>query len=229
MVCPLLSFWNPPQAGSRTSARRGAFTLVEMMIVIAMVALLLGVAIPGLSGVVQSMSLSQAGGKVTRLVEQARQRAMTENVMTALVLVTAAGVPEDGRALTLLECPPGGPWRQISEWHLLPDGVVVDVAGDGVSSFMTHTPAAFPFHDEAAGVPVSFHHTTLGRGRYAARIFLPGGGLLNPNDPAVLQLVPGVMAGGRVSYARRGDDGRPVNYYRVVILGATGRTKVERP
>lgn len=218
--------------GGRAHARsyRTGFTLVEMMVVITIIGLLMAVASTGLTGAIQAMSLTNSGGKVTQIMEAARQRAMTGNVMTAVILVTKSGQEGDGRAFTIVECPPGGPWVQVREWEMLPDGIVVDLdANQDNASFLLHSPQSFPFNNGQGGAPVRYNNSGLGNGTFAARIFLPGGGLLNPNDAAVLQLVQGTVDGGRVTYSRRNAGGGPANYYRVALLGASGKTKVERP
>jgi hypothetical protein len=201
-----------------------------MMVVITIISILIAISANGLTGALQAMSLTNSGGKVTQVMEAARQRAMTGNVMTAVVLVTKAGQNGDGRAFTIAECPPGGPWVQTREWELLPDGIVVDLdAGTDHASFLAHSPEKFPFNNGQSGAPVKYNGTALPSGAYAARIFLPGGGLLNPNDAAVLQVVQGTVEQGKVIYNQRNTTGKPANYYRVALLGATGKTKVERP
>jgi prepilin-type N-terminal cleavage/methylation domain-containing protein len=207
-----------------------AFTLVEMMVVITIISILMAITAAGLTGALQAMSLTNSGGKVTQVMEAARQRAMTGNVMTAVIFVTRAGQNGDGRALTIAECPPGGPWVQTREWELLPDGIVVDLdAPADHASFLANSPERFPFNNGQTGSPVKYNGFDLAPGSYAARVFLPGGGLLNPNDAAVLQVVQGTMEQGKVNYNHRNTSGKPANYFRVALLGATGKTKVERP
>jgi prepilin-type N-terminal cleavage/methylation domain-containing protein len=193
-----------------------AFTLVEMMVVITIISILMAITAAGLTGALQAMSLTNGGGKVTQVMEAARQRAMTGNVMTAVIFVTRAGQNGDGRALTTAEC--------------LPDGIVVDLdAPADHASFLANSPERFPFNNGQTGSPVKYNGFNLAPGSFAARIFLPGGGLLNPNDAAVLQVVQGTMEQGKVNYNHRNTSGKPANYYRVALLGATGKTKVERP
>lgn len=206
---------------------RRAFTLVEMLVVITLIVILTTVVVVSLHGTMQASSLTSAGNKVTQICEMARQRAMSANVLTAVVLVTNLGTKEDGRAITMLEYPMGGPWQQTLEWNILPDGIVMDQGGALANTFVSFTPGKFPF-STGNGAPVGYsnHAAPLPAGSYAARIFLPGGGLLNPNDPAQFQIVEGTMENGATHYQEKNG---PLNYYRISLLGNTGRTKVERP
>lgn len=204
------------------------FTLVEMLLVMTIMAIVLAAVGAGLGTVMPSLALTQAGGKMTQLCEAARMRAMAGNVLTAIVVVTGAGTPEDGRAMTLLEYPPGGPWKQIREWEVLPEGITMDLGNAGWDSFAAHAPARFPFAD-TEGVPAPFKGATLSPETYAARVFLPSGGLLDVDHPAQWQLVEGHVANGKTIYNRHGTGGGPANYYRIHLLSASGRTKIERP
>jgi prepilin-type N-terminal cleavage/methylation domain-containing protein len=213
---------------------RPGFTLVEILVVMIVMVTILMASFTGLGGTLRSMALTGAGNKLTQLCDAARQRAMSANVLTAVVAVTGLGVPEDGRLFCILECPPGGPWKQTREWEALPEGTTLDVSAssDSLDTFVEHSPEVFPFNGGQTGAPVAFRgHATLPPGTYAARIFLPGGGLKNASEPARFQIVEGVTNLGVTSYAHTGDgDGQaPANYYRITLIGATGGTKVERP
>ncbi len=215
------------------SLAQPAFTLVELLMVMAIMSILLGVGGMSLNRMLQASALTNQGNKITHLVEIARQRAMTANTVTALVMVKSLGVPEDGRAFTILECPPGGTWKQIREWDILPSGIVVDTLAVGLdASFFANSPQPFPFTGGSpeAGAPVDFgDYSKLPPGTYAARIFLPGGGLMNPDNATQFRLVEGSMEGGQMYYSNTRNGGPPVNYYRITLLGTTGKTKVSRP
>jgi len=66
----------PPQPPTRTSK---AFTLVEMIMVVALAALIIAMAVPGFTGVVNSMEINTAVDQITGELRKARQMAMTQN------------------------------------------------------------------------------------------------------------------------------------------------------
>ncbi|TLD70693.1 prepilin-type N-terminal cleavage/methylation domain-containing protein [Phragmitibacter flavus] len=216
----------------RETRVRAGFTLVEILVVMVVMLVILTVSFTGLGGAMRGLALTDAGNKFTQLCDAARQRAMSANVLTAVVAVTALGVPEDGRAFCILECPPGGPWKQTREWEFIPDGMTLDLSTttENLQTFAELSPAVFPFNGGTTGAPVGFrNHNKLAEGTYAARIFLPGGSLKNASEPARFQIVEGVSSGGETTYSQVGDGQTPVNYYRITLIGATGGTKVERP
>lgn len=204
------------------------FTLIEVIIVVALMAVIVSLSAPSLNSAMQAMHLTNAGNKVTQLIEAARQRAMSANVQTALILITgmtdANASQTGGRAFTIVERGSGGSWEKIREWEVLPDGIVVDLdAAAGEASFMRQSPQGLP---GAAPAPEHLGNSSY---TYALRVFLPSGGLLNPDEPARFQLVHGIVMGQRVNYTHRDKDGGPASYYRISLLGATGKTKVDRP
>ena len=205
-----------------------AFTLIEVLIVVTIIAIIVAISSISLNQTMQAMRLTNAGNKVTQLVEVARQRAMSANSQTALILVkyVPGGDIENasGRAFTVMERRSGEEWKAIREWETLPDGIVVDIgAATEVNTFVNNSPSGLP----GGGDMPAFRGQT--NYEYAMRIFMPVGGLSNPNESARLQLVEGQVMGGGVQYANKAPDGLPANYYRISLLGTTGKTKVDRP
>ncbi len=210
-----------------------AFSLVEMLAALAIVSTLVAVAVPAVSSYGRSTALAAGGNMVANLAALARQTAIARNSMAALVLLGAQGTEEDFRAFTVAEYRPGQGWSQITDWKTLPTGIVVDPSPPLASTFLLNSPRPFPF---LSGPPQQSNPPLVYQGRdvldvpgYAARIFLPGGGLLNPQHPAQIRIVEGVLNHGLVTHTRRGAGGQPANYYDLTILGATGITKVFRP
>ncbi|TLD68887.1 prepilin-type N-terminal cleavage/methylation domain-containing protein [Phragmitibacter flavus] len=212
-----------PYRDSRFSP--AAFTLIELLVVITIIGALLALSGAGLSGAMGGMAITNAGNKVSQLCDGARQRAMTGNVLTAVVIVTNAGTNEDGRAMAVFEYPPGGPaWKQFTEWNILPDGITVDVNNNSYGSFV-HNSTPLPFFAPGS---VKYHDNPLTANQFAARVFVPSGGLLESNAASQMQVVDGTTSSNTTTYTKV-LNGKPVNFYRITILGATGKTKIERP
>jgi len=209
---------------------RMAFTLVEMLAVLALASILMVAVTPALLGVVRGPALKRGGDMVRRLTEQARQTAMTKNTMTALVLLANAGTTDDYRAFTVLEYGLDTGWATTGAWERLPDGVLVDFT-TVESSFLNNSPQPFPsLNVGQTNPPVHYAHQTIpSPAGYAARIFLPTGGLKNAESSAQLRLVEGTREGSGMTYRRTGAGGVPTNYYDIAIVGVTGVAKVSRP
>ena len=208
-----------------------AFSLPELLTVIALLAIVTALVAPAVTGLGRSSALAVGGNTVSNLVTIARQKAISKNTMTALVLLTDQGSEADYRALTILEYTAGGGWSQVSKWEVLPVGISVDT-NLGASTFLTHSPQPFPFIDgipKQENPPVLYLQDSIRQNGYAARIFLPNGGLQNPEYPAQIRLVEGFSSDGETRYSHTDSNGLPPNYYDIAIVGATGLAKVNRP
>lgn len=209
----------------RFQASHRAFTLIELLVVITIIGCLLALSGAGLGGALSGMAITNAGNKVSQICDGARQRAMTGNVLTAVVVLTNANTPEDGRAFSIFEYPPGGPtWKQVTEWNTLPDGITIDLNNNAYGSFI-HNSTPLPFYTAGS---IKYHDKALTPSQFAARVFVPSGGLLDSNEASQLQVVDGTNSGATTTYTKA-PQGTPLNYYRITILGATGKTKIERP
>jgi prepilin-type N-terminal cleavage/methylation domain-containing protein len=214
------------------SAKSG-FSLIEILVVMAIMTILAFIAMPSLVGVNSSGQLSAAGNLVVDLANQARQNSITQNAMTALVMVNGSTThPEwNNRLFVLMELAPasssGTPpsWTPVSKWEMLPPGVVVDPS---FSSFMSQSPTL------ATSLPsLSYLGTSIPSSDCAYQVFLSTGGLLSPsaavNAPPILRLVTGAMNGTVATYRGAQTAGSPDNYYNVTINPYTGMLKVTRP
>jgi prepilin-type N-terminal cleavage/methylation domain-containing protein len=214
----------------RDSSRK-AFSLVELLTVIGILAIVMALVAPAVTGFGRSTTLVTGGNMVTNMITLARQRAISGNTMTALVLLTDQGSDADYRAWTIVEYTVGGRWAQVGKWEILPTGITVDCTDIvTTSSFLSHSPRPFPFLTGSANPPVAYQQAPIRDPEgYAARLFLPNGGLQNPEHPARIRLVEGFSQVGQTKYSRPSKDGKPVNFYDVAIVGATGIAKVDRP
>lgn len=211
---------------------RAAFSLVELLAVIALVGIILGIVVPALSGMGRGTSLVTAGNMVNNMAGMARQHAMSRNTLTALLVLANQGTDADYRAVSVLEYKPGTGWSQVGGWEMLPVGITVDAGDTQECSFLLRSPNPFPFLSATNqdNPPVTFQSLPIrSPDGYAARIFTPGGGLQNPAAPAQIRLVEGRVEGGAIRYTNRNDAGKPANYFDIAIVGATGATKTSRP
>lgn len=216
-------------AGEKPAHGCGAFTLIELMAAITLLLFLSTFTVFSLRGTGGAAALAVGGNRLVGLANQARQNSMTKNVLTALVLVTGQATPSQGdyRAAALLEfdaADASPSWKQISRWEILPTGVVIDNDSSTFLSGSNNTPATAPLPPK---LPGKFRGTDIAN--YAARVFLPNGGLYNPSTSATIQLVEGFVNGGSVKLTHCASGGSAADYYNIAIVGVTGRSKIERP
>lgn len=201
--------------------RSCGFSIIELLSVIAIVAIL-GTMVGIGTGSNTGRQLEAAGLKAANLLEFARQNSMTRDVMSAVVLVKGQtpqiglfelGVRRDGLAVTSAD------WVQVGRWEPFPSGLVVD-AETLRPGGETFTPG--PPQPRLKGQIVA-------PGDFSYAVFLPSGRLMNP-APASLRLAPGLWdsASGTGSVTRLAPDGAPANFFKLTVIGATGRVKIDR-
>jgi prepilin-type N-terminal cleavage/methylation domain-containing protein len=115
-----------------TSSQRKAFTLVEMLAVVAIIAVLFVVALPAVR-LIQGSAMQVAGRQVSTTMQLARQMAITQRVPVRFVFAvdTSGGVRADliCRGYTVLRANYDANgnivnWTPLQDWQFLPDGVV---------------------------------------------------------------------------------------------------------
>lgn len=211
----------------RPSVSARAFSLVELLTVVAIISIMATMATLTISGNSNATQLSSAGNTVVDLANQARQNSITQNALTALVLVNNSGRDEwDNRLIAILELKPGATtWSMVSRWQLLPSGVIIDPQQS--TAFTSTSPAI----GTALGA-LKFQGVTLASGTYVYQVFLPEGRLLSATEnqmPPNLCLVGGIMKNSSAKYLTTQQGGVPVNYYNVTINMYTGIPNVGRP
>lgn len=218
-------------------ANNRAFSLIELLVVIAILTILMAFVAPAVSNIGRSRSLSVSGNKVAQMATLARQNAMAKNVLTALVMLKDHNSEGRYRAFTIIEHEVSNvtgangtlaaSWHQVSNWETLATGCTVDI--DELNcSFLVDSPDLPDFHDGQ----LQYLKTAVRKDEIAYRMFLPSGGLSNPDRPAQIRLVEGYVEGAagapEIRYTRPAE-GRPSNFYDISIVGTTGAVKITRP
>lgn len=195
-------------SSSMRSMEKG-FSLIELLVVTALLALLMSLGVPALLNSRQASALSQAGGMMADLATLARQNAVSRNAPTALLIVKQ-NAPDllNNRAMTLVEMDQNRNWRQIVGWTILPDSTLAT----------NETTGGLPTPPWSAGSSVlklrgtQINPTT----QCDAYLFHPNGRLIvSGNTQAKLKVQMAV--------------GSPDNSYELIFNAATGSYKVERP
>jgi len=206
------------------------FTLVEFLVVIAIVGTMMGLATLSLKGVSSGVALSGEGNRISTLITLARQNAMSKNTPTALVLSTDPSLDVRLRAMSIWEATPrndgslpvAADWKQISKWETLKTGVVF-APPSGTQMDLPTVSSNPPFP------ALTFEGQSIAADGFVCKIFLPAGGLLTAL-PGIVTLAEGVVPAGATSpvYTNTNADGTPANTYTITVVAATGHMVVER-
>lgn len=207
-----------PQNRSRTSP---AFSLIELLVVIAIIGALSVLLVPAFNNIGKSQLLGAEGNKIVNLINLASQNSAAKNAMTALIAVK--GTSTNTVAFGLFEyVPEGAGWKQISQWQALKDGIVTYFPNDAYK-FTDYPALKPPIQDFPA---INYRGTTLSAYQYL--IFLPSRSLLQGTS-AQLEVAEGHAPSGSITFTRPAAGGGPASFYRVTVLGTSGRAKIDRP
>lgn len=205
--------------GERASrvGRFRAFSLVELLIVVAIVGILMGLAIPAFTSVAQNTSLMRGGDDVASMIVQAAQEARTQNRSVEVRFVkmpSAEGEPEAFRAVQIwAENIRSGEMSPQQRLVTLPNGVILS---------------------EPLSPPLDSTNNTMSvRGKnhsYAALVFRANGQVFQRNQSNTIVPIASTNSMLTLVLNRESEaTNLPANFFSVYINPNTGASRVFRP
>ena len=189
----------PLSAQSTHSRRRAGFSLIELLVVVAIIGLMVTLLVPALGSIVSGRNLELGGSQVVDSLSLARQIAMSRG--RRVVWEMDAGTNGIYRIMEFK----GGTWQPASRIQTLPENIRPDSSIANSTLFSdANTPCTNNFSNSIASVSSVVSVT-----------FRPDGTtLLSPN--AVNSL--------RLKHAQTTN-----NWFIITVNGVTGKTQVYRP
>ena len=195
-----------------------AFSLVELLIVVAIVGILMGLAIPAFTSVAQNTALMRGGDDVANMVVQAAQEARTRNrnvEVRFIKMPSPEGDPDAFRAVQLwAQNIDGGDMTAGQRLVLLPNGIE-----------LSETDLSPPLESTAGTMSVRGTNR-----QYAALVFRANGEVWKKGSGSTLAKLDSTNSMLTVVLKRDAEQTNlPANFFSIYINPQTGASRVFRP
>lgn len=217
-----------PNTPARNDRRAPAFSLIEILVVVAIIAVLLAAAVPMLSNF--AANASQASREIVKAhLQQARAHAIASGASTAVAIpVLGSGGELGARAISLFEVEKSGadyiPAKDangdemlLQRWETLPGNFHFLAASQISSGKPTIVDSADTLQTNYKGEAVTCHLI----------VFSPTGQIVLPASEIHIALAQAVPRGNSLSLTRK-NEGRPV-FDLIQVNRLTGRARSTQP
>lgn len=205
---------NTPPYPRRASRPKQAFTLIELLLVTALILILAGLAIPAFKGMSGGASLTRASEEIAALISLARQRASTFNRQVAIRFYEGGGGFSSHQIWEKPEASsdPSAPasWRPVGPEVSMPLGTLIKKSA-------AFSPLLEKFPNNTESKP-------RGTVRYSEVLFTPSGSMVAASSEAHLTIVPTPAPPGAGVVP-----GLPSNFATIVIEPFNSRPAIYRP
>jgi len=207
--------------GNRQTDLPAAFTLVELLVVITLIAMLSLLIAPSLQGLLGVAGRRGGANALAGVLEQARLSAIESGASAFVGFPPSSAVSSEAavssvivyRATTAAEQATNGgkAFAPVTRWQRLPKGVYLDPASIAKAADRSHSVSGLlPVLDGNALTSIS----SLEFDRFGK---VPG----NPNAIRTLKVGEGIFDGGQVTFKRSAND-----YYKLEVYPMTGRVRI---
>lgn len=193
-----------------------AFTLVELLAVMGIMAILLAVTVPSLAGINESLNITQGGQLVADQIALARQISSSRNITVEVRFINSNGSTAVGYYAVQLWSSSNGTAAPVSRVQKLPDGIAVSQDTNLLSTL-------FQSYKDSGKMPTD---GPLSGDDYVSFTVNPSGmlGPLGGTPPNMTALSIGVVPARHAA-----DAALPSNYLLVQLNPLTAATLIYRP